>query len=280
MNLDGFNNKRTELTARIALVQPDIIGITEINQKNASWNLTVQDLQLSRYSLYVNFEGRGMALYVSEMLKSNDHQINGASSDATVWCDVTLNQVDTLIIGVVYRSPNASEETNKRMVETITDVVNDKPSHLLIMGDFNFPGINWQTQTSEGSAQEQFYLSSFREWYLWQHMDNSTHFRAQQAANILDLVMTNEEGMVQNLNYCEPIGKSDHVSLQWDLKCYVERQSTKVTKYLYDKANFDDIRSAFRQVDWDELLSGGTVDDQWSLISSVIRNAVNSHVPH
>jgi len=33
---DGFNNKRQELPARISSIKPDIIGITEINPKNAT----------------------------------------------------------------------------------------------------------------------------------------------------------------------------------------------------------------------------------------------------
>lgn len=61
-NLDGYNNKRIELQARIETIMPDIIGLTEINPKSASWNLTQQDLKINGYSMYANLEGRGTAL--------------------------------------------------------------------------------------------------------------------------------------------------------------------------------------------------------------------------
>ena len=38
-NVDTFNNKRIEFEARVRTLEPDIIGITEVNPKNASWRL-------------------------------------------------------------------------------------------------------------------------------------------------------------------------------------------------------------------------------------------------
>ena len=61
---------------------------------------------------------------------------------------------------------------------------------------------------------------------------------------MIDIVMTNEEGMVQKINYGEPIGRSDHVTMDWEFQCYVPDRVTKVKKYLYDKGNFDEIRAS------------------------------------
>jgi len=54
--------------------------------------------------------------------------------------------------------------------------------------------------------------------------------------------MTNEDGMINSINYEEPIGMSDHVALSWTLLCYAQVTATKVKKYLYDKGNYNDIR--------------------------------------
>jgi len=41
-NIDSFNNKRVELEAIIALNNPDVIGLTEVNPKNSTWSLQQQ----------------------------------------------------------------------------------------------------------------------------------------------------------------------------------------------------------------------------------------------
>ena len=38
-----------------------------------------------------------------------------------------------------------------------------------------------------------------------------------EASNLLDLILTSEEGMVHNLNYHPPLGESDHVCLTFTL---------------------------------------------------------------
>ena len=59
-----------------------------------------------------------------------------------------------------------------------------------------------------------------------------------------------------------------------NFKAYVERSSTKTTKYLYDRGNYDKLRAAFGNVDWKEALAGGTVDEMWTLIKGKVDEAV------
>ena len=119
------------------------------------------------------------------------------------------------MVEVVYRSPAATEEQTRSMLQLIDKVVSKKPTHLLIVGDFNFPEIVWILQISEGSGQEKLFVESFRNWFLHQHVMKPTRHRALQRANILGLVMTNEESMIEEILYEDPIGKSDHLCLNW-----------------------------------------------------------------
>ena len=87
------------------------------------------------------------------------------------------------------------------------------PSHLLIVGDFNVPGIDWNTKFS--AAPENHYshnlLKTINDCFLVQHVTEPTRYREEEACNILDLVLTNEEGMIQKLSFCPGLGNSDHV---------------------------------------------------------------------
>lgn len=278
-NLDSFNNKRSELEVRIAQTKPDIIGLTEIKPKHATWELTAQELTLYGYTTYVNLEGRGMALHVKDSIRSSEVN-SGTCSDGSLWCELKLKDRDKLIVGVVYRSPSSTEEQNKKLEIKIAEVVSSKPTHLLIMGDFNYPSIDWDSQTSEGTLEERRFLDGFRDWYLFQHVAQPTHYRAMQTANILDLIFTSEEGMIDEIQYNEPIGKSHHLTLEWTLKCYVVPTVTKILKFSYEKGNYSGMREILGAENWDELLTDRTVDEQWSIISEKITCAVNTFVPH
>src|SRR5208282_5508868 len=118
------------------------------------------------------------------------------------------------------------------------------------------------------------------EWFLWQHVKKPTRHRAEQTANILDLVFTNEEGMVENLQYDEPVGNSDHLMITWTCNCYVNRVDTKIMKYGYDKANFTNMREMLENLDWIGMLANKSVEVQWILIRDCIRSAVDIFVPH
>jgi len=83
----------------------------------------------------------------------------------------------------------------KKMFEEITS---NNFSHLLIMGEFNYPEIDWGAQSTSMPADHvaSRFLTCIQEGFLFHHVKEPTHFRALQKVNILDLVMTNEEGII------------------------------------------------------------------------------------
>ena len=164
-NIDSLNNKKVELEAHIVMLNPDIIGLSEINPKNAKWKLTQEDLQIRGYTMYDNLKGRGVVLYVRENIKSNLVSVIDSGAVA-VWCEIALKDEDRILIGLVYRSPAASRDDNNQMLDHISQMMTGKASHILLMGDFNYPGIDWIGQTAE-NEQERLFLDRFRDWFLW-----------------------------------------------------------------------------------------------------------------
>jgi len=281
-NVDSFCNKRHELEICIHTYQPDIIGLTEINPKNTNYaNITTQDFQLSGYNMYINLAGRGSALYVRESYDSAELNLHNCI-DAATWCTMSLNNCDRLIIGTVYRSPNLSDEQNTKLIRMMEEVSKMNSSHLLIMGDLNFPEIDWDNEISRTSIDHpsQNFLECFRDCFLHQHVRQPTHYRGTQKPNILDLVMTNEENMVKNLEFNDPVGMSHHTTLTWTFQCYMRRPVTKVVKYNFEKGNYVEMRRDLEMCQWDEQLEGKPVDVMWDVISKKILFAVEANVPH
>ena len=93
---------------------------------------------ITGYDIYCNLQGRGSVLYVKASLQSLQVKIKTES----VWCSVKLHNNDSLLVGSVYRSPNAPDSDNEKVMLMINEVMQTKHSHLLIMGDFNFPEID------------------------------------------------------------------------------------------------------------------------------------------
>ena len=56
-----------------------------------------------------------------------------------------LKKADNLLLanGCIYRSPNSQNDNSEKLFRLIKQVCNMKPSHFLIVGDFNIKEINW-----------------------------------------------------------------------------------------------------------------------------------------
>jgi len=79
---------------------------------------------------------------VHNSVKSNELELKCVSSETAVWSEIKLNGHDNLIVGVVYRSPSSTDDENEQFINMITSIVNMRSSHLMIMGDFNYAGID------------------------------------------------------------------------------------------------------------------------------------------
>ena len=91
-----------------------------------------------------------------------------------------------LTIGVCYKSPNIE-------VNEIMDVIKKASNNMvLVMGYFNLPGINWITLEADITGSK--FLGLTLDYFLVQHVLKPIRY-----ANILDLVRSSEENMVEEL---------------------------------------------------------------------------------
>ena len=115
------------------------------------------------------------------------------SCKSSVLCSLKLKGNDVLLIGVLYRSPGSLVSENYMFIEQFSTVLKENHSHMLIMGDFKYPEIDWKLQISHAAANHpsQDFITCYKDWFLYQHVTPPTHYRAQQNANILDMIITN-----------------------------------------------------------------------------------------
>ena len=210
-NADSLMNKLSELKAQVTQSQPMIIGITEVKPKKCRFNIVPCELQLEGYELFSNLEkdGRGICLYIHRTLKPTECTIKDtATFEECVWAEVRLAGKDKILIECIYRSPNNSDINNEKLCQLIGKINEANASHILMMGDFNYPHIDWVGDSKicgKASRTENQFLESIRDAFLTQHIMKPTRYRVNQVPHLLDLIFTNEDEMVNNYDVKDPL---------------------------------------------------------------------------
>ena len=197
--------------------------------------------------------------------------------EESCWCEIPLKDSDRLYVGGIYRSPNSNDENNKKLNEALSSL--SSKNHVLIMGDFNHPEINWIEETTPTSSRHKAseFMEAVRDSFLIQHVKQPTHFRGDQTPNLLDLVFTSEEGMINKIEHDAPLGKSHHQILNFKFVCYTE-QAKKTPRPNYNKGDYIEMRNQLKRTDWEDMKSEG-VEGQWKTILDTINQVVESCVP-
>ena len=84
---------------------------------------------------------------MAEEIKTGDFQ-------ESVWAKIKMSGKDILLVGCIYKSPNSDKENLDKLNELMINTSYHKEySHLLIMGDFNYPKLDWNSWTSNGDKE-------------------------------------------------------------------------------------------------------------------------------
>ena len=69
----------------------------------------------------------------------------------------------------------------------------------------------------------------------------------------MDLIFTNEEGMVKNIQYHPVLGNSDHVVIRFTLSCYTEAAAS--LPEFHTITDFEHLSTALRSQSWSDMCS-------------------------
>ena len=78
-------------------------------------------------------------------------------------------------------------------------------------GYFNHGHIQWKSLESSGGEDQQF-LFLIQESFLTQHMLEPT-----RGENVLDIVLSSKQELVDNVKIHEPLGNSDHNQIHFNI---------------------------------------------------------------
>jgi hypothetical protein len=282
-NADSLGNKITELKARLQddSINPDIIVVTEVKPKNNRYQVSSVDYALQDYVIFCSNlnsnVGRGVIVYTKPDLNASELQLNSRFNEF-VSIKIPLSRNDSLCLVAVYKSPDSSVENEEHLLQLLRDT-SQASSHILITGDFNFPGIEWPSQaiTANYHRNEKF-LECLRDCFFTQHVDFFTRGRVGQRSSTLDLVLTNEENMVSNLQGHSPLGKSDHSCLPFNFVCSSQKEGRSRKIFYYDKGDYPVMRQTLREENWPSIEDIG-IEKYYDFLRNKLISLQDEHIP-
>ena len=110
------------------------------------------------------------------------------------------------------------------------------------------------------SKYHQDFIETLRDCFLYQNVTEPTRYRENQAHSLLDLIISNEEGTVQDLEYHPPLGESDQLCLTFTA---FEKQVTITFNSVPNvwKTDYEKVREDLLGYDWYEKLDKCFEDD-------------------
>ena len=147
---DNLISKRNKLYYSITSVKSEIICITEILPKNASLPVDDCELQIQGFDCFTNksksLSHRGVLIYTKKCLKAVAVHFSELDYREYVDCKLSSKNNGLLRILCIYRSLNNKIDNNNNLNLLISES-SKLNGRLLIVGDFNYPTINWATFT-------------------------------------------------------------------------------------------------------------------------------------
>lgn len=281
-NARSVINKREELTSLVDNCNASIIALTE------TWlHSHVQDCEifdLSRFRMFrcdrTARQGGGVLLATSKSLQC--HHVN-IQSDLEVVCACVDVCHRKITIVVCYRPPSYPPTFVAELHDVLNTLTLRHPSNpIILMGDFNFPNICWDTdppRCNPFSSQCKEFLDLCSLFSLTQLVVEPTRI-SNNAANILDLIFCSHPDIVANVA-CIP-GLSDHLGLSFNISLPALKPTVeKKLIYRYDKANFDDINAELASFldPFFNHFDDRTVDENWIMFKNKILELTHKFVP-
>ena len=282
MNAQSVVNKIDLLQAHACELDPDILAITE------SWahdEITKEELKIKGYELIGRrdrkdtLKGRGGGVLLYSKLP-NIFIDNVNKSEQIIHATITSNDKNSedIHIHCIYRSPNATET----MTQEIIDYIKNIPQNSILVGDFNYPEVNWSTLKCN-SPQSQVFLDTANNSFLNQHVDFPTNFTPQPngrvTATCIDLVLTNEDNLIASVKPKGQLGASHHSIIQVEVIVPSRQNCTEELVPDYSKADFNLLREKLDVIDWRLSFGEANTEDCWQLFKGKVAETVDECIP-
>ena len=151
----------------------------------------------------------------------------------------------------VYRPPSSTEDQDRDLYNQLNQLTEGRVS--IVMGDFN-THVDWATR--ETRIDNIRLLNFVNEGFFTQWVREPT-----RGANILDLVLTSEDDIIEEVSVDEELGGSDHRLIRFCIRVPArEAVARAAAKLNFRKANFAGLRAGVAAI---EVEDSDNVEQPW-----------------
>ena len=258
-------NKFDIFSTRVNLEKPDIVGVTE------TWahkNILDKELQLDGYNMIRRdrpsvHRGGGVILYIRHGIPFV--QLESNPNVESIWCKIG----SIVKLGLYYCAPNNTIDYIEALCNEISQHAVGK---VVIMGDFNFPDINWEDYSSSQ------YSVRFRDTCLDSFLHQMIHENTR-GNNILDLVLTTHENLISNISSSDPLATCDHNTIEYVLDTSITVTNMKIEQLCLKRANYSNMKLALQGIDWKSELQDLNAEEAWAFFNNTMQEVISTHIP-
>ncbi|GAB0182786.1 hypothetical protein GRJ2_000743900 [Grus japonensis] len=272
-NAQSIGNKKEELQTCVCLQGCDLIGIRETWWDSSyDWSVGMVGYRLFRKDRQGR-RGGGIALYTNDQLECMELRL-GMDEEPTesLWVRIKgRTGAGDIIAGVCYRPPDQGDRADEAFYRQIGAA--SRSQALVLMGDFNHPDICWRDNAAERKQSRKF-LECVNDNFLFQVIEKPTRRGA-----VLDLILTNKEGLVGDVKLKGSLGCSDHEMVEFRTLRAARRACSKLTTLDFSRADFGLIRDLLGRIPWDKALEGRGAQESWLIFKGHLLQAQQRCIP-
>lgn len=282
-NVDTLTKEKViELRHKISGEQlpPQVIAPQEVKPKNFNeknrMEYYIEGYEMLTKNLATKC-GRGLLLYIQKGIHYEEVVFDAKATEYIAAKIIGKNKYVLLVS--IYRSPNSDKKNNEKIIALLEEIIEYKSEHKIIMGDFNLPNIEWENLTCKSGNILSTYIIEKMQNYFVQHIYEITRFRRNTRGSILDLVFTDNNTSVKNINVTAPLGKSDHGCVDFTCNIELPQKKRNILEYPYGCSDFEQLNEPLRAVNWNEYVNSNDINEIIAKFNKTLQDAIDECIP-
>ena len=287
-NVDGLVSALLEVNDYLREFKPDIMCFTETKLSEDTFvQLGGENYRTWRRDRK-NMGGGGVMIVAKNCIKIDSVELSEGKAEA-----ITLKLADKgkgkRVITVAYVPPKTRAWSNTDYQQMLADTTHylkkviKESDNIITLGDFNCKEVNWEeweteSETSWGNTLLNIAMSNV----MTQWIQEPTRYRGDDTPARLDLLLTKEPDVIEALQYKCPIGKSDHVMIEFQVSegsAAPRDEAHRKDRFNFGKTNFTGLRRYFNEADWRSFNESSEIEIKWQIFLSIYNTGLDKYVP-
>ena len=201
-------------------------------------------------------------------------------------CEITWSELQTpngtVYTGSYYRPPKSPDLSLTQLDASINQIRNDhKNATIILGGDFNLPGINWETCSVKPKADESKQCQLLLD-IMANHGLVQMNLEPTRKQNTLDLCFTSSPGLVSKTQTAPGFSDHDHMVVMETKICAVINKKKPRTIVQYDKADTDKIKQELierQELFYQSLPNENSVEENWAFFKETVKDIEERFIP-